>query len=273
MLEETFHFKLENNKILRAITDTLSSIIDECIIEVSPAELQINAMDPSRICLLRLTMKRENFDAYECKKGMKIPLNLDDFNKILKRSNSDDYLELDYNSKDKKVRLQMTKEGTTKKRNFSLATIDIEQEDIPMENLLKIDYSTKFNLELDLLSEALKDAEIYSEVLTLLTSEESLTLSSSGQIGEMEYVIAKEDLGDLIATLETKETGSFSLLFLKTLMKLAPITEQLKVSFKQENPLRLDFSLLEGNELAYFLAPRVEEVDFEDGELEEGEWS
>ena len=78
----SFHFKLENSKILKVIIETLSSIIDETEFLVTPKEFTISAMDPSRICLLKLSIKRENFDGYECKKETNVGLNLDDLDKI-----------------------------------------------------------------------------------------------------------------------------------------------------------------------------------------------
>ena len=58
----TFTLKLENSRILKGIVETLASIIDETEFRVTPKEFTISAMDPSRICLLKLSIKKENFD-------------------------------------------------------------------------------------------------------------------------------------------------------------------------------------------------------------------
>ncbi|MEA3248430.1 MAG: proliferating cell nuclear antigen (pcna) [Nanoarchaeota archaeon] len=269
MVEPIFYFKLENSKIFSVIVETLNSIIDECIIDVSSDELQINAMDPSRICLIRLTMKQENFDVYTCKNSEKIGLNLDDLTKILKRSNNKDILEFGYYKKDSKIRMQFCQEGQTRKRTFSLATIDTEQEDIPMENLLSIEYPSTFDMDTDIISEALKDAEIYSEILNMKADEENgIFFSSSGQIGEMEYDLSIEDL--IESEITGISNGAYSLLFLKSILKISSITERLEVSLKTDHPLKMIFSILEGSELSYFLAPRCEDADFvNDEELDE----
>ncbi|MCK4479336.1 MAG: DNA polymerase sliding clamp, partial [Candidatus Lokiarchaeota archaeon] len=81
----TFTLKLENSRILKGIVETLASIIDETEFRVTPKEFTISAMDPSRICLLKLSIKKENFDEYQCDKDSKVGLNLDDLDKILKR--------------------------------------------------------------------------------------------------------------------------------------------------------------------------------------------
>ena len=64
----SFTLKLDNSRILKVITETLSSIIDETEFKVTPKEFIITAMDPSRICLLKLVIKKESFDDYNGRK-------------------------------------------------------------------------------------------------------------------------------------------------------------------------------------------------------------
>jgi proliferating cell nuclear antigen len=259
----SFTLKLENSRILKGIIETLSSIIDETEFRVTPKEFMITAMDPSRICLLKLSIKKENFDEYQCSKESKVGLNLDDLDKILKRSAANDSVEIDFKEKEQKIKLKMQREGTNRKRTFSLALLDIDTEEIPMENLLKIEYPTNWVIDADFLVEAIKDAEIYSEILNMKAIEnEGLLFSSTGQIGEMEYNLSTDDL--IESNISETSSGAYSLTFLKAILKIASITEKLEISLKTDHPLKMIFNLLEGGELSYFLAPRVEEAEFED---------
>ncbi|MFX1357535.1 MAG: proliferating cell nuclear antigen (pcna) [Promethearchaeota archaeon] len=261
----SFTLKLENSRILKGIIETLSSIIDETEFRVTPKEFTITAMDPSRICLLKLSIRKDGFDEYQCSKESKVGLNLDDLDKILKRSAVNDSIEIDFKETEQKIKIKMQREGTSRVRTFSLALLDIDTEEIPMENLLKIEYPTKWVIDADFLVEAIKDAEIYSEILNIKAIErQGLLFSSSGQIGEMEYNLTNDDL--IESNLSETSTGAYSLTFLKAILKIAPITEKLEISLKTDNPLKMIFNLLEGGELSYFLAPRVEEAEFEEDE-------
>jgi len=261
----SFTLKLDNSRILKGIIETLASIIDETEFRVTPKEFMITAMDPSRICLLKLTIKKENFDDYKCSQESKVGLNLDDLDKILKRSAANDSVEIDFNQKDQKIKIKMRREGTSRTRTFSLALLDIDIEDIPMDNLLSIDYPSKWVIDPDFLVEAIKDAEIYSEILNMKSVEaQGLTFSSSGQIGEMNYELELEEL--LENEISGTSSGAYSLTFLKAILKIAPITEKLEISLKTDHPLKMIFDLLEGGELDYFLAPRVEEAEFDEDE-------
>ncbi|TFF96610.1 MAG: proliferating cell nuclear antigen (pcna) [Promethearchaeota archaeon] len=266
----SFTLKLENSRILRAIVETLASIISETEFKVTPDEFTISAMDPSRICLLKLSIAKENFDEFECGKESKVGLNLEDLDKILKRSSSNDSIEIDFKEKDQKIKIKMQREGSSRTRTFSLALLDIDHEEIPMDNLLKIEYESSWVISPDFLVEAIKDAEIYSEILNMKSEEnQGLMFSSTGQIGEMEYNLALDDL--LEANIEGTSTGAYSLTFLKAILKIASITEKLEISLKTDHPLKMIFNLLEGGELFYFLAPRVEEAEFdeEDDDMDE----
>jgi proliferating cell nuclear antigen len=259
----SFTLKLENSRILKGIVETLSSIIDETEFRVTPKEFTITAMDPSRICLLKLSIKKDNFDEYKCDKESKVGLNLDDLDKILKRSAANDSVQIDYNEKEEKIKIKMQREGMSRVRTFSLALLDIDIEEIPMDNLLKIEYPTRWVIDPEFLVEAIKDAEIYSEILNLKAIEgQGLNFSSTGQIGEMEYQLSEEDLID--TEISETSSGAYSLTFLKAILKIASITEKLEISLKTDHPLKMIFNLLEGGELSYFLAPRVEEAEFED---------
>lgn len=261
----SFTLKIENSRILKGIIETLSSIIDETEFRVSPSEFTISAMDPSRICLLKLSIKKENFDEYHCKKESKVGLNLDDLDKILRRSAANDTIEIDFNEEDQKIKIKMTREGSSRSRSFSLALLDIEYEEIPMDNLLKIEYSSKWVIDPDFLVEAIKDAEIYAEILNMKAIEgQGLTFSSSGQIGEMNYEIGLEELID--SDINEDCSAAYSLTFLKAILKIASITEKLEISLRTDHPLKMVFNLLEGGELFYFLAPRVEEEEYDEDE-------
>ena len=260
--------RLDNSRILKHIIDALSGIIGEAEFLITPEKLQLKAMDPSRICLLQLEMKDDTFENFTCNKDCKIGINTEDLDKILKRCGTNESIEISFKDNEQKIRIKFCKEDSKRSRNFSLSLLDIQAEEIPLENLLQIAFESIFVLEPSLLLEAIKDAEIYSEILNIKCSEELLKMTSSGQIGEMEYELDKEECIEFESG-ETEASGSYAIRFLKNIMKVIGITEKLEISLKTDHPLKFAFDLLEGAQLTYFLAPRVEEADFDEEELEE----
>ncbi len=264
-----FKLKFGKSKVLKTLVETLAATIDETNFEVTPEAFKVRAMDPSKICILEATIKKEFFDEFHCPVNCKIGLNLDDFEKILKRSNSDESIYLEFKEEEQKLIIQM-KNQTKKTRTFKLTCLDIDTEDISMENLRNIVYTTSWSIHPDFFIEAIKDGEIYSEILNFLSIEHvGLKFSSSGTIGEMEYFLDLEDLDE--DDLVDSESGMYSNVFLKSLMKIGPIISEMTMSLKTERPLKFEFKLHEGAELEYYLAPRVdrEENSDDDESLEE----
>jgi len=258
-----FTIKLENSKILKTIVETLSKIFDEINFMVSPEGLKVKGMDPSKICLIELNFKKPDFDDYECNRECKVGLMLDDFDKILKRAGSNDALELSFKEDAQKLKVRMIRKESNKSRVFSLVSLDLDIEDPPMENLNSLEYPATWSIDTDFFVEAIKDGEIYSEVLNVKATEGlGLTFTASGTIGEMEYSLSLDDF--ISDDLSDAQEGSFSITFLKSIMKLSDITETLEISAKTDHPIKMIFKLLEGAELKYFLAPRVEDMSDED---------
>ena len=258
--------KKENSKILKGIIETLAAIFSEVEIKVNPKELTISAMHPSRICSLKVTMKKEEFNEFQISGGeSKIGLNIEALDKVLKRANNDHLITLSFEEKDQKLKIRMSKEGSMRSKTFSLSILDIDTEEIPMDNLLQIEYDSSWKMNMDLLVEAVKDAEIYSEVMNIKAEEaKGLLFSSIGQIGEMEYDMGEEEL--IEANLHGVSSGDYSLAFLKPIVKMNSITETFEMSLKTAFPIKCILSILEGGTLSYFLAPRVEDAEFDDVE-------
>ncbi len=263
--KEEVSVRFVNTKVIKSIFETLSAIIDETSILFSRDGISITAMDPSRICLLKLKISKDSklIDELKCTRSHDVVINLDDLDKIMKRAASNDELTFSFLEEENKLKIIMKRKETSRTRKFSLALLDSEIEEIPMNNLLQLEYNSDFTIEPSFLIEAIKDAEIYSEILNInMRKDGSLIFSSSGQIGEMVYNLSESDLID--STFDGNDISDYSITFLKNILKLNPITEKLKICLKTDHPIRIDFDLEEGVKLNYFLAPRVEEEEFED---------
>jgi len=271
LLQKEFNLKLENPKILKVLVETLATIIGDVKFSIIPGVFTARAMDQSKICLLEVKLPESSFDEYKCDDTFEIGLKLEDLDKILKRSSPKDTLIISYKEQEQKIKLSMKYPDANRTRTFILALLDLDIEEIPMEKLHSIDYDTTWSIDPDFLLEAIKDAEIYSEILNIKSEEgQGLVFSSSGQIGEMTYELGLEELLEPI--FNGKQVGAYSLTFLKSILKLSSITEKLEVSLKTDHPLKMTFSLIEGGTVSYFLAPRVEENDNEAMLEDEIEW-
>ena len=232
---------------------------------MTPEGFHIKAMDPSRACIVSFFIESENFDEFECGLPCKLSLSLDDFDKILRRGTNNDHLILSYNEEEQRIKIQIIPEGATYSRTFYLALLDIDYEEVPVENLNRIVFHTKFCLDIDFLIQAVKDAEIYSDTFSIKSIQgQGLEFYSIGSIGEMRYKISPEDIASLDLEIIEETCDSFSIDFLKKITKIHAIAEDINISLRTDYPLKMEIFLLEGGELLYYQAPRAENEEAND---------
>lgn len=264
-----YRFKLEKKKshILKILVSALAGVVDETTFMIDSDEFVVEAIDPGRNCLLKLVMPKEVFSEFECSEGEKYETGicLSDLDKIMKRSTNDDSLELSYDDKDNHLIVTMERSGRKRKRTFRLGEIDVDYEKLPIDNLLEKDYDAGFDIDMSIMDEAVKDAEIYSEVITVTAKKgKSITFSSSGVVGSMDYEIDLEDLES--AEVDDNCRASFGLTFLKNVFKVSSIVKSLTIALAKENPMAMIMHIIGGGILYYIIAPRVEYEELDEDE-------
>lgn len=264
-----FHLKLNESKIFKGVITALSDIIYETTIIISPEKLEISAMDPSRICFIKFELLREQFDIYKCSETYQVPIFFDDFEKILRRTTEKDSIELISDMDAQKIKIRFQRESG-RVRNFSLKLIELDYEEIPFDNLEGVEQMVFFDIDADDFNDLLKDAELYSEVLNLKTSDdEELSFSSEGIIGEFEAELGAEELLNL--KIHEKAEGTYSSTFLKSFMKLSSVTELVNMEYRTQSFLKMIFNIIEGSKVITYLAPRVDQ-ELDDADIEDLEY-
>jgi proliferating cell nuclear antigen len=252
-----FTAKLKDAKIVKGIFEAVSAIISETLLKIDPAVgITLTAMDTSHICLVSLTLKKEDLDEFKSKDVYELGINLEDLVKIIRRSGASDEITFSHNPKDKKLVIEMKPENAKKARKFTIGLIEIEGEEIDVNSLEGMEFPNNCSFNVQYLDEAIKDAEIFSEVLQV-KAEDQLVFSTNGTIGDMEYVLEKDELDS--ADFTDLSMGIFAITFLKNILKVMAIGKKINMSLKSEAPLKMLFHILNDSRIMYFLAPRVEE--------------
>ena len=271
-------------KLLKFV-EALSSLIDEVMFEVKEDKILVEIMDPSRICLIRLTIKDKSYKFF---KAGKLSLNVNDFNKVISCAAGDNAdTTLIFGEETLYITLKSKARGGA--INRTLTAIELSIEPIPFDNLEKIDYPFSFDLTEDQIEYTLKNLGIYSEITYIGVVEDRILFSESGQIGESEIAWKKEEVSKaslefgalktfienftgeqrlrqvLESALKNKKAASaYSLTFLNWIKKMASVLnkdDSICFWLCPSHPLKvkLRFPSLGETEMLYFLACRVEE--------------
>jgi proliferating cell nuclear antigen len=247
---------MNNAKSLYEIFNAVSGIVSETRIRITPEELGLTALDGSHICLVDLHLKKEDCDVFECKKEHELGINLQDLTKILKRAKANDQLTI-IDGKDKKLALSLKTENAKKERKFTMACIDIEYEPIDMKTIMEMEFHNSLTFNLTTLTEAMADAELFGDVLTIHSTPDLLRFTSEGTMGDMEYVIEKEEFQSSELTENTE--GGYSIQYLKNILKILSLKSIGELKLKSDHPFLLKLALFNNSSILYMLAPRVEE--------------
>lgn len=265
-----FSITFKDAKIVKSVFETVSSIIDEAIVNVDPKNgLNITSMDNSHICLVHLLITPDDFEKFEVKEPVNIGLKLIDIIKILKRCNAKDTLTFEFNDEDNKILIKMLNSSGKKPRKFTLGILDLDSEEINFEKLDEMEFLNTCSLSNNILEDGIKDAVIYSEVLVLSVEKGNLLISAEGPIGDMEYIIEQDEL--LNSEFNEESTGVFAINYLNKIIKTASIVDNVSIWTRSESPLRIQYQITETSHIIFFLAPRVEEDEsiYEDDYKEE----
>lgn len=235
----------------RYIIESLSTIVDEANFVATESGLSLRALDPGRIAMVELDMPREIFEEYETDGEVKIGVNFDDFNKIIKRAKADNKLILEVRENKLIVILQGRVE-----RRFTLPLLDIAGQELPEP---KLNLTVMAKMLSDTFRDSLKDASLISESIRLKAMEDRLILQAKSDKGELEAVFTLEAGSLLDLEITEPAESSYGLDFLeKIVSKAYRISDIITLQFATNMPLSMTFDIAGGGSLKYLLAPRME---------------
>ncbi len=244
---------MSDAKIFRDAITAISTLVDEGTFRISPKEIKLRSMDPSRVGMVDFEMQSTSFDEYDATEDTKICLNLSELLKMLKRTGKDEALELSLDEKTAQFVITIRGKYT---RTFRMPTLEANDEEVPEP---KISFDAKLTITTDGLREALEDVALVSDHVKIETDGENVTMNAKGDIMGANIEIKKGSDALLSAEAEKSSKSTFSLSYLSEIVKAASSTSDIvTLEFSTDMPIRLDFKQRYEGKLAYYLAPRIE---------------
>lgn len=240
-----FKIELINNTIFKIIFESVTRIIDEVTLLCDKEGMHLTALDKSHITFVELDLGKTLFDTYQCDDPIKISIDCEEFLKVLKRMKTSDILELTIDEGN----LITIFKGDSE-RKFNIRLIDSEYEPFsPPE----INHPINIQVPSQLLSDALADMRIFSEILKIKVDQDYLKILNTGEIGdgEISYIHGEQ--------INTTVEATYSIPMLENIMKASKFSEECILKFGDDKPLSLTFELATGDgKLSYLLAPRID---------------
>ncbi len=237
-------------KNLKDVVDMLGTVVTEAKFRITGSGITVNAVDPAHVAMVSLDIPKNAFLEYEISGDEEISIDLEKVKGIIKLASSNESIII---IKEKeKLKFEI---GTIVK---SISLIDNSQITTPrVPQIAAEDYAVASKGELE---KGLRAAEDVSDAIRLTLTPENFSAKSVSESDESEMIIPKEMLKEIVCKDTIK--SSYPLDYLLKLVKSISPNEDIKISFKNDYPLTIEFNL--GTDASerikgrFLLAPRME---------------
>ena len=248
-----FKAELEEVSLIKDSMKTVSDLISEGLFQLTEDGVKLIAADPAMVALVDFKLEEDVFEDYELEEETKVGLNLENFYSILRRANSDDTITLSVQEEGSQFEIKMENSST---RNFSLPILNLSEDDIPSTD--NLDFNVTAELETRVLENAIKDALVVGDSVTVSSNGSHLKIAAEGDQSNVDFTIEEGSEG--IMEIEGTEASSmFSLDYLNSMVGAKKISDVMELRLGDDSPARLNFEVPEKARLSFVLAPRIEE--------------
>lgn len=240
---------LSEPKYLKDSLSIISEIVTEATFRVKKDVVELVAMDPANVALVVFRLVSSAFVTYEVDEATDLTVNLNNFKQVLRRVKTGDTLTLEVEENKLKVVLQ-----STSQRTFYLPLIDADEEE---QNVPDLSFSAEISTLPSVFNDAIDDVDVVGESVTLGADEKTLYVSSKGDLTEA----AVEIPGDKTTSISCNDDNikaKYSIEYLKKMMQGSKLSDAVSIKFAKDYPLRIEYVVKDKLELAFILAPRVD---------------
>lgn len=239
-------------KNLKEVADLLNTVVTEAKFKMDQNGLSVKAVDPAHVAMISIDLPKESFAEYQVDAEDEIALDVERLKSVIRLANTSDLVTI---TKEKeKLKFEI---GTIVK---SISLLDSNSVSTPRVPIISSDsYVVVARSELE---RGLKAAEDVSDAIKFTLSNEDFKARSASDSEESEMVLPKEMLKEIKC--ESSIKSSYPLEYLLKFVKSLASADELKLSFKDDYPLTVEFSfgknasegIIKGS---FLLAPRMEQ--------------
>jgi proliferating cell nuclear antigen len=239
---------LAETKLIKEPITIISDLVTEAKFRIRKDAIEMIAMDPANVAMVIFRLLSSAFVEYTVKEETSIAINLNNLKQVLRRIKGSDNLTLELADN----KLKITLSGNTI-RTFFLPLIDQQEKD-HKEPELK--FKTVIKCPSGMLNDAIEDVEIVAESVMFQSEDKRFIVSASGDSGKATVEIKAED--DVHIDIAEKVKSKYSIEYLKKMIQGSKISGEVIIQFSKDYPLRLEYKELDKIQMAFILAPRIE---------------
>lgn len=243
---------LAEPRFMKDPISVISALVNEVKLKINKDGIELIAIDPGTIAMIDFKLLSSSFVEYDVKKEHVIGISLESLNQMLRRAKPSDTLIIELDEEKNKLQLQLKGEAA---RTFNLPLIEIDSEDRKIRDL---DFAAKIELNSFVFDEAIEDMDIISDSVAFIAEPKKFTIQANGTLNEGKVEIEGDEETTIVVDGTAPVRAKYSMEYLKKIISGSKLSDRVYVSFSKENPLKIEYKVLDKLQLATILAPRVE---------------
>ncbi|MGD0318644.1 MAG: proliferating cell nuclear antigen (pcna) [Nitrososphaerales archaeon] len=247
-----FLAKTSSSAEWRAVSSVIKTLVEEATFEASSEALTFRAMDPSHVALVDLHWPKNAFERYECDKQFKFSVRVEDFVKLIGRTEVKDSIEMTSTEGD--ALLLRLMDGY--RREFEIHLIESASGASPLP---KLDFDVRLMMNKASFERVLTDISVVADQVMISSSKDGVSFSGKSDVGGAVVQLGRDSAEILELDVKQDATGKYSLKYLLDISKaIGSASDALVIEYSTSKPVKLEFKLNEqGARIDQFLAPRV----------------
>jgi len=136
-----------------------------------------------------------------------------------------------------------------------LPIIELEEKD---QKIPQLQFPITINMTSASLTEAIEDVDIVAESVLFVCEGDVFTLEGEGDLSKANVEMKSDDETKITSEAEGKVKAKYSIEYLKKMISASKLSEEVKIQFGKDYPLKMEFIDVDKVMLSFILAPRVD---------------
>src|SRR5713226_6720164 len=193
-----FKATMNDARLFRNLLGAISSLIEEADFNATPDGIKLRSMDPSHIAMVDFELPKTAFDSYECTANTKLRLSVSNLLKLLKRTRSDESIEVQFDETNKKLNITLKNKIL---RKFTTPTLEPSTEEVPTP---KVPFNARVKITAASLRDIIYDAQAISDNVKLEVEPDKFIVRATGELSSA--LIEMDKGSDAILDMELSYT-------------------------------------------------------------------
>jgi proliferating cell nuclear antigen len=258
--------RVSSAALFRKLIESISDLATDVNLDFTQAGVSVSAMDSSHVSLFDFLLPTSQMEQYSVKQEQSVGINVHNMLKVFRCAGSDDSVELRIAETTPCDELQVMFESSSgnKSQSFELKLLDLEVDRLETPEMIYDAVLTTASYELQRL---FKNLSSIGDTVQISAAAGKIEFVTAGDVGRARVSLVDSQTTEGVTTTSvvtvdagTKVSNTFALRYMNSFAKATPLSTKVTVSLTEGMPVRVRYSLDDGDgHVQFYLAPKINE--------------